>query len=109
MDGCPLIRAPLLHPAGPVALAERDLLFTAVFIMLVVIVPVFAMTFLFAWRYRRRGGYPARIVHHCRHHREHFDQIFSSHGTIMVFFMAMPFLTGLINIIVPQQIGTRRA
>jgi cytochrome o ubiquinol oxidase subunit 1 len=38
---------------------------------------------------------------------EHFDQIFSSHGTIMIFFMAMPFLTGLINIIVPQQIGAR--
>lgn len=38
---------------------------------------------------------------------EHFDQVFSSHGTIMIFFMAMPFLTGLINIIVPQQIGAR--
>ena len=38
---------------------------------------------------------------------EHFDQIFSSHGTIMIFFMAMPFLTGLINIVVPLQIGTR--
>ena len=38
---------------------------------------------------------------------EHFDQIFSSHGTIMIFFMAMPFLTGLINIVVPQQIGAR--
>ncbi len=38
---------------------------------------------------------------------EHFEQIFSSHGTIMVFFMAMPFLTGLINIVVPQQIGAR--
>lgn len=38
---------------------------------------------------------------------EHFEQIFSSHGTIMIFFMAMPFLTGLINIIVPQQIGAR--
>ena len=25
---------------------------------------------------------------------EHFDQIFSSHGTIMIFFMAMPFMTG---------------
>ena len=37
----------------------------------------------------------------------HFDQIFSSHGTIMIFFMAMPFLTGLINIAVPQQIGAR--
>jgi cytochrome o ubiquinol oxidase subunit 1 len=38
---------------------------------------------------------------------EHFDQIFSSHGTIMIFFMAMPFMTGLINLIVPLQIGTR--
>jgi cytochrome o ubiquinol oxidase subunit 1 len=37
----------------------------------------------------------------------HFDQIFSAHGTIMIFFMAMPFLTGLINIVVPQQIGSR--
>jgi cytochrome o ubiquinol oxidase subunit 1 len=38
---------------------------------------------------------------------EHFDQIFSSHGTIMIFFMAMPFMTGLINIAMPLQIGTR--
>jgi cytochrome o ubiquinol oxidase subunit 1 len=37
----------------------------------------------------------------------HFDQVFSSHGSIMIFFMAMPFLTGLINIVVPQQIGAR--
>ena len=37
----------------------------------------------------------------------HFDQVFSSHGTIMIFFMAMPFLTGLVNIVVPQQIGAR--
>ncbi|WP_308367093.1 MULTISPECIES: ubiquinol oxidase subunit II [unclassified Microbulbifer] len=56
MDGCTLIRAPLLHPAGPVALAERDLLFTAVLVMLIVIVPVFTMAFLFAWRYRASGG-----------------------------------------------------
>src|SRR5882672_166370 len=38
---------------------------------------------------------------------EHFDQIFSSHGTIMIIFMAMPFMTGLMNIAVPLQIGTR--
>ncbi|MCC0020362.1 MAG: cbb3-type cytochrome c oxidase subunit I [Nitratireductor sp.] len=38
---------------------------------------------------------------------EHFNQIFSAHGTIMIFFMAMPFLTGLINIVVPLQIGAR--
>jgi cytochrome o ubiquinol oxidase subunit 1 len=37
----------------------------------------------------------------------HFDQIFSSHGTIMIFFMAMPFLSGLVNLIMPQQIGSR--
>ncbi len=37
----------------------------------------------------------------------HFDQIFGAHGTIMIVFMAMPFLTGLMNIIVPQQIGAR--
>ena len=38
---------------------------------------------------------------------DHFNQIFSAHGTIMIFFMAMPFLTGLINFAVPQQIGAR--
>jgi cytochrome o ubiquinol oxidase subunit 1 len=37
----------------------------------------------------------------------HFDQIFTAHGTIMIVFMAMPFLAGLINIVVPQQIGAR--
>jgi cytochrome o ubiquinol oxidase subunit 1 len=38
---------------------------------------------------------------------DHFNQIFSAHGTIMVIFMAMPFLVGLMNIAVPQQIGAR--
>jgi len=38
---------------------------------------------------------------------EHFNQIFSSHGSIMIVFMAMPFLVGLMNIVVPQQIGAR--
>jgi cytochrome o ubiquinol oxidase subunit 1 len=38
---------------------------------------------------------------------DHFDQIFSSHGTIMIFFMAMPFLSGIINFVMPQQIGSR--
>jgi cytochrome o ubiquinol oxidase subunit 1 len=38
---------------------------------------------------------------------EHFDQIFSAHGTIMIFFMAMPFLIGLMNFAVPLQIGAR--
>jgi len=38
---------------------------------------------------------------------EHYDQIFSAHGTIMIFFMAMPLVIGLMNIIVPLQIGAR--
>ncbi|MFP5258034.1 MAG: cytochrome o ubiquinol oxidase subunit I [Acidobacteriota bacterium] len=38
---------------------------------------------------------------------EHFNQVFSAHGTIMILFMAMPFLSGLMNIVVPQQIGAR--
>ena len=38
---------------------------------------------------------------------DHYDQVFSAHGTIMVIFMAMPFLTGLINIVVPLQLGKR--
>jgi cytochrome o ubiquinol oxidase subunit 1 len=37
----------------------------------------------------------------------HFDQVFTAHGTIMIIFMAMPFVSGLMNIIVPQQIGAR--
>ncbi|MFZ0449791.1 MAG: cytochrome o ubiquinol oxidase subunit I [Desulfatiglandaceae bacterium] len=38
---------------------------------------------------------------------EHFNQVFSAHGSIMIVFMAMPFLVGLMNIVVPQQIGAR--
>ena len=38
---------------------------------------------------------------------DHFAQLFSTHGTIMIFFMAMPFLTGLINFVMPLQIGAR--
>ena len=38
---------------------------------------------------------------------DHFNQIFSAHGSIMIIFMAMPFLAGLMNIVVPQQIGAR--
>ncbi len=38
---------------------------------------------------------------------DHFAQLFSTHGTIMIFFMAMPFLIGIINYVMPQQIGAR--
>jgi cytochrome o ubiquinol oxidase subunit 1 len=37
----------------------------------------------------------------------HFDQIFSAHGTIMIFFVAMPFVIGLMNFAVPLQLGVR--
>ncbi|WP_099206619.1 cytochrome o ubiquinol oxidase subunit I [Xanthomonas citri] len=37
----------------------------------------------------------------------HYDQIFTAHGVIMIFFMAMPFMTGLLNLIAPLQIGAR--
>ena len=38
---------------------------------------------------------------------DHFEQLFTTHGTIMIFFMAMPFLTGVINYVMPLQIGAR--
>ncbi|WP_034990585.1 cytochrome o ubiquinol oxidase subunit I [Beijerinckia mobilis] len=38
---------------------------------------------------------------------EHYDQIFTAHGTIMIFFVAMPFVTGLMNFVVPLQLGVR--
>lgn len=37
----------------------------------------------------------------------HYDQVFTAHGVIMIFFVAMPFVTGLMNYIVPLQIGAR--
>src|SRR5215469_18114107 len=37
----------------------------------------------------------------------HFDQIFSAHGTIMIFFVAMTFVIGLMNVVVPLQLGVR--
>jgi cytochrome o ubiquinol oxidase subunit 1 len=38
---------------------------------------------------------------------EHYDQVFTAHGVIMIFFVAMPLVTGLINFVVPLQIGAR--
>lgn len=38
---------------------------------------------------------------------DHFGQLFSTHGTIMIFFVAMPFITGLMNYVMPLQIGAR--
>ena len=38
---------------------------------------------------------------------EHYNQIFSAHGTIMIFFVGMPFVIGLMNFVVPLQLGVR--
>lgn len=38
---------------------------------------------------------------------QHYNEIFTTHGTIMIIFMAMPFLIGLMNVVVPLQIGAR--
>ncbi len=38
---------------------------------------------------------------------EHYDQIFTAHGVIMIFFVAMPLVTGFMNYVVPLQIGAR--
>jgi cytochrome o ubiquinol oxidase subunit 1 len=37
----------------------------------------------------------------------HYDQIFSAHGTIMIFFAAMPIIIGLMNFVTPLQLGVR--
>src|SRR6478609_4583380 len=37
----------------------------------------------------------------------HYDQIFSAHGTIMIFFVAIPLVVGLVNFVMPLQIGAR--
>jgi cytochrome o ubiquinol oxidase subunit 1 len=38
---------------------------------------------------------------------EHYDQIFSAHGTLMILFVAMPFVIGLMNFVMPLQLGVR--
>lgn len=38
---------------------------------------------------------------------QHYNEVFTTHGLIMILFMAMPFIIGLMNVIVPLQIGAR--
>src|SRR5713226_569799 len=38
---------------------------------------------------------------------DHYNQVFSAHGAIMIFFVAMPFVVGLMNFVVPLQLGVR--
>ena len=71
--GCSVAEGPVLDPKGPIALTERDLLFRATAIMMIVIIPVFIMAAWFTVRYRgtnRKARYtpnfdfywPAEIV-----------------------------------------------
>src|SRR4029077_20436893 len=46
-------------------------------------------------------------AHHGFLNASHFQQIFTAHGTIMIFFVAMGLMFGLINLVVPLQIGAR--
>ena len=38
---------------------------------------------------------------------QHYNEVFTTHGVIMILFMAMPFIFGLMNVIIPLQIGAR--
>ena len=52
-------------------------------------------------------GQQAAVLHGGFLSADHFGELFSTHGTIMIFFVAMPLVIGLINIAVPLQIGAR--
>ncbi|GLV29943.1 cytochrome ubiquinol oxidase subunit I [Sphingobium sp. TomTYG75] len=51
-----------------------------------------------AWAFNGSEGYL---------NAHHYDQIFTAHGVIMIFFVAMPMITGIMNYMVPLQIGAR--
>ncbi len=51
-----------------------------------------------AWAFNGSEGY---LTAH------HYDQVFTAHGVIMIFFVAMPFVTGMMNLVMPLQIGAR--
>ena len=52
LGGCSLAHAPVLDPHGTVALIERNLLFLCAGLMLIVVVPVWMLTFWFTWHFR---------------------------------------------------------
>lgn len=52
VGGCSAGTMPVLFPDGPVGASERNVLFRALGIMMIVVIPVFIMAFWFAWRYR---------------------------------------------------------
>lgn len=50
LSGCNFV---VLDPSGDVALQQRNLLVVSTVLMLVIIIPVMALTVFFAWRYRQ--------------------------------------------------------
>lgn len=54
LSGCTQADAPILNPQGPIALAQRDVLFTAFWLMMIVAIPAILLTFFFVFRYRAR-------------------------------------------------------
>nr|WP_315240991.1 ubiquinol oxidase subunit II [uncultured Albidiferax sp.] len=50
LAGCNTV---LMNPSGDVAMQQRDLIIVSTVLMLLIIVPVIALTLLFAWRYRK--------------------------------------------------------
>ncbi len=61
----------------------------------------------FADAFMMRSQQLASVAGHGYLEGDHFQQIFTAHGTIMILFMAMPFMSGLINFAMPLQIGAR--
>lgn len=53
LGGC---KAVLISPSGDIAMQQRDLIFVSTLLMLLVIVPVIALTLVFAWRYRKANN-----------------------------------------------------
>lgn len=46
---------PVMEPKGMIGVKERDLIITAALLMLIVVIPVYILTLVFAWRYRADG------------------------------------------------------
>ena len=67
------------------------------YILLAVVMLMRGFTDAIMMRSQQAMAPPAARPAFCR--REHYDQIFSAHGTIMIFFMAMPFMVGLMNFV----------
>ncbi|MEM8728962.1 MAG: ubiquinol oxidase subunit II [Pseudomonadota bacterium] len=55
LSGCIFADAPILFPKGPIAEAQRDLLFDAFYLMMIVTIPVIVLAIWFGIRYRSKG------------------------------------------------------